>query len=156
MTRRITALPGTAAEPLAAMHRACFPEEPWDAAAFRQILGLFGGFGHVAWQDDSPAGFLVARDLGGEIEVLSLGVVPQWRRCGVASALIAAVIAEAGRRGSASVVLEVASENAGARRLYAAFDFVEVGRRPRYYQRPGRSADALILRRRTEAAASGG
>jgi ribosomal-protein-alanine N-acetyltransferase len=146
MTRHITAVPPGAAVPLAALHRACFPEDPWDADALGQILALSGGFGHLAWQADSPAGFVLARDLGGEVEILSLGVVPQWRRQGIGRALLDAVIAEAGRRRSFSVVLEVAAGNETARRLYAAFGFVEVGRRPRYYTRTGGTADALILR----------
>jgi [ribosomal protein S18]-alanine N-acetyltransferase len=143
----ITAVPRSAGVPLAAMHRACFPEDPWDAAAFEQILALPGGFGHLAWQADRPVGFVLARDLGGEVEILSLGVVPESRRQGAGRALLEAVIAEAGRRRSCSVVLEVAAENASARRLYAAVGFAQAGRRPRYYRRTGGTADALILRR---------
>ena len=147
MSRRITSLPASAAVPLAAMHRACFPEDPWDAAALEQILTLSGGFGHLAWHAENPAGFILARDLGGEVEILSLAVLPQWRRQGIGRALLDAAIAAAGRRGAGSIVLEVAVENAAARRLYAAFGFVEVGRRPRYYQCSGGSGDALVLRR---------
>jgi ribosomal-protein-alanine N-acetyltransferase len=41
--------------------------------------------------------------------------------------------------------LEVAADNAAARSLYAAAEFVEVGRRRRYY---AGGADALVLRRK--------
>ncbi len=146
MTLRIAALPLFAAEPLAAMHLACFPEDPWDAAALERILALAGGFGYLAWYDDSPAGFLLARDLGDEAEILSLGVLPAWRRRGAGQALLAAVNAEAGRRGLAALVLEVAADNAAARRLYEGCGFAQVGRRPRYYRRPDATVDALILR----------
>jgi ribosomal-protein-alanine N-acetyltransferase len=142
----IAPLPAGAAEPLSAMHRASFPEDPWDAEALERILGLFGAFGYLAWQDDTPAGFVVARDLGGEVEVLSLGVLPQWRRQGIGRRLIDAVVAEAARRRAASLVLEVATENQAARGLYAAMGFIQVGRRPRYYRRTDGRADALILR----------
>lgn len=143
----VAAVPAGAAAPLAALHRACFPEDPWDAAALERVLALAGGFGYLAWQADTPAGFILARDLGGEVEILSLGVLPEWRRQGIGGALLAAVIAEAGRRHIGSIVLEVASENEAARRLYAGLGFVPVGRRPRYYRRNGGTADALILRR---------
>ena len=147
MSRRITPVPTGAAVPLAAMHRACFPEEPWDAPALERILALAGGFGFLAWQGDTPVGFILARDLGGEVEVLSLGVLPEWRCRGIGRALIDQVAADAERRQIGSIVLEVATENDAARRLYAACDFVQVGRRPRYYRRMSGRSDALILRR---------
>jgi ribosomal-protein-alanine N-acetyltransferase len=129
------------------MHSAAFPEDPWDADALERILGLSGGFGYLAWQEGALAGFILARDLGGEVEVLSLGVLPAWRRRGAGRALLDAVVAEAQRRSAGSLVLEVATENAAARLLYAACDFIQVGRRPRYYRRADGRADALILRR---------
>ena len=143
----VVPLPAGAAAPLAAMHLAAFPEDPWDAAALERILALTGGFGYLAWQEGAPAGFILARDLGGEVEILSLGVLPGWRRRGVGRALLDAVVAQAQRRSAGSLVLEVATENAAARLLYAACDFVQVGRRPRYYRRADGRADALILRR---------
>lgn len=149
MTRRITPVPANAAVPLAGMHGACFPDEPWDAATLERILALAGGFGYLGWQGHSLAGFILARDLGGgEAELLSLGVLPQWRRQGFGRALIDAVVAEAERRDLGSIVLEVATENTAARRLYVAGGFIQVGRRPRYYQRStGGRSDALIMRR---------
>jgi ribosomal-protein-alanine N-acetyltransferase len=143
----ITPLPPGAAVPLAAMHGACFPEEPWDAAALRLILALSGCFGYLAWEAGAPVGFILARDLGGEAEILSLGVLPERRRCGIGRGLIDATLAEAERRRIGSIVLEVATANDAARRLYAACGFLQVGRRPRYYRRANGLTDALILRR---------
>ncbi len=147
VSRHITPIPTSAALPLSAMHRACFPDDPWDAAALERILAMSGGFGYLAWQGDTPAGFILARDLGGEVEILSLGVVPAWRRGGIGRALVDSVMAEADRRHIGTIVLEVATGNEAARRLYAAVGFVQVGRRPRYYRHTGGQADALILRR---------
>ena len=147
MTGGITRLPPGLALPLAAMHAACFPEDPWDAAALGRILALFGVFGYLAGAADVPSGFILARDLGEEAEVLTLGVLPGNRRQGVGRDLLDAVIAEAGRRGLGSVVLEVAADNEAARRLYADAGFMPVGRRPRYYRRRSGVVDALIMRR---------
>jgi len=74
-------------------------------------------------------------------------VLPAWRRRGIGRALLDSVVAEAQRRRAGSLVLEVATENAPARLLYAACGFAQVGRRPRYYRRADGRADALILRR---------
>jgi len=146
MTRRIEPIPPGAAAALAILHRAAFPDDAWDAPAMGRILALTGGFGWLAWEGEIPAGFILVRDLGGESEVLSIGVVPRWRRRGIALALIKAAIAETRRRGIASVVLEVAVDNDPARALYEAVGFATVGRRPGYYRRPDGRADALILR----------
>ena len=143
---RIAPMPVTAAAPMAQLHLACFPDEPWDAEAFARLLALPGCFGCLAWERRQPVGFALARDLGIECEVLSLGVVPPRRRRGTGRELVCAVIAEAKRRRLGSVVLEVAVDNEAARRLYQGFGFVQVGHRPRYYRRRSGLADALILR----------
>ena len=151
MTFQISPIPIGAAVPLSLLHGACFPEEPWEVDALERILTLSGGFGFCAWQQQRPVGFVLARDLGGETEILSIGVLPGCRRRGIGRALLVAVFAETERRGGDSVVLEVAADNDPARRLYAGLGFVAAGRRPRYYSRASGPADALILRRMTSA-----
>lgn len=146
MNRRIEPIPATVTEALAIMHRACFPDDPWEAPALARIMALSGGFGWLAWEEDEPAGFILVRDLGNECEVLSLGVVPRWRRRGLARELLQTAIAEAGRRGLPAMVLEVAVDNGAANDLYTGIGFTAVGRRPRYYRRPDGRADALVLR----------
>jgi ribosomal-protein-alanine N-acetyltransferase len=143
---RIAPIPAGAAEPLAALHRACFPDDPWEAGALSRIMALSGGFGWLAWEGRAPVGFILVRDLGNECEILSLGVAPRWRRRGIAQALLAAVVAESERRDLPSLVLEVAIDNDAASTLYSSAGFVAVGRRARYYRRPGGRVDALILR----------
>lgn len=156
MSWAITPLPASAAKPLALLHAQCFPEEPWDADALRRILALSGGFGRLAWDGNMPAGFVLARDLGDECEILSLGVVPEYRQRGAGGALLQALFEEAARRGRPSVVLEVAADNAAARALYSRAGFVAVGHRPRYYRRGGEMIDAAILRCPVSGAAVGG
>jgi len=152
--RRIVPLPPGLTLPLATMHAACFPEDPWDAAALDRILALSGVFGHLAWESGAPLGFILARDLGEEAEVLTLGVLPETRRRGVGRALLDAMMAETRCRRCGSIVLEVAADNAAARRLYAAYGFTQAGRRPRYYRRLGGTLDGLILRRSMESEAA--
>jgi ribosomal-protein-alanine N-acetyltransferase len=142
----IAPLPPGAAEPLSRLHRLCFPDDPWDETACCEILGMPGCFGFVAWQDAAPIGFALALDLGGTCEILSLGVIPDRRRRGAGAALLAAITAEARRRGGRALVLEVAEDNPVARALYAARGFVAIGRRARYYRRGRQFADALVLR----------
>ena len=79
--------------------------------------------------------------------MLTFGVLPEARRQGIGRALLDTLLAAAHRRRLGSVVLEVAADNAAARRLYAARGFIQAGRRPRYYRRPGGTVDGLIMRR---------
>ena len=151
MIRRLEAVSGEAvgalAAPLSMLHRTCFPEEPWEPQAMAKIMAMAGFFGCMAWEDGEPAGFALALDLGGECEILALGVVPGRRRAGTGSALLAAICEEGSRRGGNSMFLEVAADNGGARALYATGGFVQISRRRNYYRRPGGPVDALVLRR---------
>jgi ribosomal-protein-alanine N-acetyltransferase len=146
VTRRVEPIPQGAAEALALLHGACFPDDPWEAGALTRIMGLSGGFGWLAWEEDDPAGFVLVRDLGNECEILSFGVTPRWRRRGVGQTLLQTAIEETARRGLPSIVLEVAIDNDPAIELYNAAGFAVVGRRARYYRRPDGRVDALILR----------
>ena len=150
VSRRLDPVSGAAAgalaTPLSMLHAICFPQEPWTPQAMAKIMAIAGFFGRIAWADDRPAGFALALDLGGECEILSLGVVPEQRRRGTGSALLTAIGEEAGRRGGDRVFLEVAVDNTAACALYSAAGFVQIARRSRYYHRSSGAVDALVLR----------
>jgi [ribosomal protein S18]-alanine N-acetyltransferase len=152
MTRRIEPMSWAAAGPISELHRACFPEDPWDVGAITQIMGMPGFFGRIGWEEGGPVGFALALDLRKETEILSLGVLRDYRRTGIGSALLNAVCLEAQVRAAECVVLEVAVDNAAARALYAVCGFTAVGHRPNYYRNVGSLADGLILRRTLAAA----
>ena len=125
------------ADLLAWIHERSFPpSERWDAAAFAELLRTPGAFGVL----DGRGGFVLARQAGGEAEVLTLAVEPAARRLGVGRALMAALAGGF----SGPVFLEVADDNEAALGLYASAGFVECGRRRGYY---GPFRDALVLRR---------
>ena len=146
MTSRIEPLPRGSASAISLLHRACFPEDPWDARAIEQIMGIPGFFGQVGWAKTAPVGFALTLALGDEAEVVSLGVLPDYRRCGIGSAILDAVCREARLRDAERVVLEMASDNEAARALYIRRGFTVVGCRRNYYRRAERVVDALTLR----------
>ncbi len=139
----ITPLSVAHAALMAGMHRICFAE-PWDQAAMAGLLASPGCGGFLEGTGDEPRGFILVRTAADEAEILTLLVLPPYRRAGIARALMEAAGALARAGGATVLYLEVAAGNAAARSLYAGLDFVEAGRRPRYY--PG-GGDALILRR---------
>ena len=151
-SRRLEPLCGGAAPslalPLSMLHRACFPDDPWQPDEMARIMAIAGFFGRIAWEKGEPTGFALALDLGEECELLALGIAPGRRRAGSGSALLTAICDEVVRRAGHSIFLEVAADNAAARALYAGNGFVQIGRRPNYYRRAAGRVDALVLRRK--------
>jgi ribosomal-protein-alanine N-acetyltransferase len=146
MIRRIETLFSDEIPRLAALHRACFPDDPWDAAAIEHVLRIPGFFGRVSWSGGLYIGFAMALHLGEESEIVALGVRRGHRRRGLGSVLLDSICLEGWLRGAESIVLEVALNNDAARLFYAAHGFTIVGRRPNYYRQRGEVADALVLR----------
>ena len=83
-----------------------------------------------------------------ETDMMNIAVHPDFRRQGVARALILALIGELKKRGSRCLTLEVRASNDPARTLYESLGFAHVGTRRNYYQNP--KEDALILRKEWE------
>jgi ribosomal-protein-alanine N-acetyltransferase len=130
---------------LGRLHRSCFTE-PWSRADLAHLLALPGGFGLIARYYEgglSPldalrgVGFAICRVVRDECELLSIGVVPGWRRRGVAGELLRASMLRCHAWGARTMFLEVAVDNEPAQALYEAHGFERVGTRPDYYQRPG-------------------
>lgn len=125
---------------LAEVHATSF-DAPWDVDAFADLLAQPGVLAL-----GEAEGFILVREAAGEAEILTLAVRPEARRRGYGQRLVAAAVQALIELQADRLFLEVAEDNAAARALYARCDFVEVGRRPRYYARAnGPAADALIL-----------
>ncbi|MGA8847379.1 MAG: ribosomal protein S18-alanine N-acetyltransferase [Nocardioides sp.] len=89
------------------------------------------------------AGYAVASIVADIAELQRIAVTPSHRRTGLASALLATVVAAAQEQRADRVLLEVREDNHGALAFYADQGFVEIDRRRRYY-RDG--ATAIVLR----------
>ncbi len=100
---------------------------------------------YVAQGERGVAGFVLARWVGGEMEILNLAVEPEERRRGAGRALVAAALEEGAGRGAAQVFLEVRESNRAAREFYSRLGFAVCGRRPGYYQEP--EEDAVLMAR---------
>jgi ribosomal-protein-alanine N-acetyltransferase len=136
---------------LAALHGRCFPIG-WPQTTFADLLSLPGSFGLLATVLDNgaaqPVGFALARVAADEAELLSIGVVPEAQRRGIARRLIAACVERVASAGATALFLEVGETNASARALYDGLGFQVVGRRPGYYRQPdGSHEDAVVMRR---------
>ena len=130
------------AVPLVEIERRCF-SDPWSETSFREALDSSWSFGLVAHHSHRIAGYLIGREIAGTGEVLNLAVSPDFRRRGVARALLRAGLTALRKRRVEEVYLEVRESNRSAQALYLSSGFRPVGQRAAYYRNP--KEDALVL-----------
>jgi ribosomal-protein-alanine N-acetyltransferase len=124
------------------IERAVF-SDPWSERDLSECVRTDTPF-LVADHARTIIGYVIARQVLDEAEILNLGVIGARQRQGVGRSLVEAMLARLHRTGAGTVFLEVRDSNAVARRLYAALGFADVGRRQDYYRKP--TEDAVILR----------
>lgn len=129
---------------VAELEKLCF-SEPWSensiASELKNPLSLW----LVAMDGQKLVGYVGSQSVMGESDMMNIAVAPEYRREGVAEALIKTLTAQLLKNGNGSLTLEVRVSNAPAIALYQKLGFAQVGRRPNYYRSP--REDALILRK---------
>ena len=78
-----------------------------------------------------------------EAHVTNIAVMPDFRRNGIARALMLQLMEHAIARGATSMTLEVRESTLPAQTLYTQLGFVQNGFRPRYYTDTGEGAKLL-------------
>ncbi len=131
---------------IAEAERICF-SDPWSEDG---LASLFDNSTGVALICESQglvlrlAGYVFARVIAGEAEILNIAVLPGFRRAGLGSGLLSSALDDLRSRGASSVFLEVRESNEEAKRLYGARGFRPVGVRTDYYRKP--RENALVMR----------
>ncbi|MCA9494387.1 MAG: ribosomal protein S18-alanine N-acetyltransferase [Myxococcales bacterium] len=136
MIRRATIadLPAMAAVEAASAHA------PWSESALAGSLATPSCTALLA--GEPVLGHAVATAVAGEGELLTLAVLPEARRRGIASTLLDALVAWWRTEGVERAYLEVRADNAPALALYERGRWQRTGLRPRYY-RDG--TDAVLM-----------
>ncbi|TPW28333.1 GNAT family N-acetyltransferase [Pararhizobium mangrovi] len=133
----------------AAIHFARF-RRSWDEDEIHSLLVQKPVFGFVARRSDGMrplVGFVLARAMAGESEILTIAVHERYPRLGLGWRLMRAAMGEARNRGSETMFLEVDASNASAIALYRTLAFRQVGERAAYYDHgSGRRSAALVMR----------
>ena len=132
---------------IARLEKECF-SDPWGPKSISSELENPLSCWLVALEGVMVAGYVGSQTVLGETDMMNLAVHPSFRRRGIASALVCELVEALKERGSHSLTLEVRVSNEPARELYERLGFVQVGRRPNYYQHP--REDGLILRKEWE------
>ena len=121
----------------------------WPPESYASLANSPGGLLLVCKAKNQVIGFVAARQVADEAEILNIAVHGDFRRKGVASALLLGALDAFRRSAATRVFLELRESNLPARTLYERYGFVLSGRRASYYTNP--TEDALcMLRKLTE------
>ncbi len=117
------------------LHKSCFPDKPWSASDFADLKK--SGCDIIVSQN----GFIVWRTVADEAEIITIGVKPDARGNGIASAMLTIVENDAKKYGVNKIFLEVSKNNIPALNLYKINGYKKIGTRPKYYD----GIDAIIM-----------
>jgi [ribosomal protein S18]-alanine N-acetyltransferase len=120
----------------------------WTETSIEGVFQQSGIAAFIAEISDRPTGFIIARWVAGEAEILNLAVRVQHRRRGLAANLFRRLLEELREHGTTRLFLEVRQSNATAIRFYQKLGFTQIGRRNGYYRNP--PGNALVLEKRLE------
>ena len=119
--------------------------EAWNRRQVEDALLLGNCHYGLAMAGAECAGFYLARNGFGEVELLLLAVDPLHRRRGFARQLLEDLAAFARTRNAERLLLEMRDGNP-AEHLYRQFGFEAIGARKNYYQQPdGSRGDAITF-----------
>jgi ribosomal-protein-alanine N-acetyltransferase len=116
----------------------------WPPENYAKLAESPGGILLVCEAEGRPAGFLAARRAADEAEILNIAVHRDFRRKGVASALLIAALSEFRSSAIARVFLELRESNLPALALYNHHGFLPSGRRRAYYHFPTEDAVCMV------------
>ncbi len=129
-------------EAVAAIAAACF-SMPWSEGAYRRELQNPQAITLVASDKNGIMGFVNCGFVAGELTVNALAVLPQYRRMGIAHALMQSAFAWT-KDICEVCYLEVRESNLAARKLYENLGFTQNGYRANYYEQPTEAAVLMI------------
>jgi ribosomal-protein-alanine N-acetyltransferase len=115
----------------------------WPLESYERMTRLPGALALVCETDTGVTGFLLARQVADEAEVLNLAVLTDSRRKGQATALLTAALDHFRNSGVLRIFLEVRESNQPAIAFYTKHGFFSSGRRKAYYRDP--IEDALCM-----------
>ena len=97
----------------------------------------------TAMENDALAGYLGIQYGPDGADIMSIATSPDFRGKGIAKQLLSHMESQLKALNLKWITLEVRPSNASALALYTSQGFQQVGRRPKYYQKP--TEDALLL-----------
>ena len=123
---------------VAEIENACFAH-PWSRKDLEAQLSIDTSHFIVASLNGRAVGYMGLQIFSGEGYVTNVAVLPEYRRRGIAEALIAAQM----KNDMRFITLEVRKSNAAAIALYEKMVYKNIGIRKNFYEKP--VEDAVIM-----------
>jgi ribosomal-protein-alanine N-acetyltransferase len=133
---------------LASYEKLLFPYSPWNTAQFKEeFAGIpITRYMSVAEADNKIIGycgvFLPAPGI--EADILTVAVLPEYRRQGIAKEFMRQIEEWSKERGASAMMLEVEQTNESAIELYKSLGYMKISVRMDYY---GPGKDAFVMRK---------
>jgi ribosomal-protein-alanine N-acetyltransferase len=133
---------------LATYEKQLFPYSPWSTAQFKEE---FAGIPTTRYMSVAESGntivgycgvFLPAA--GVEADILTVAVLPEYRRQGIAKEFMSQIEQWSRERGASAMMLEVELSNESAIKLYESLGYMKISVRMDYY---GPGKDAFVMRK---------
>lgn len=128
------------------LERASFPTDAWSESLMAAELASPHGRYLVDVEAGRVVGYGGVRAVRGaaDADIQTIAIAEAARGAGRGRALLRALLGEARECGAREMFLEVRADNPVAEALYASEGFVEIARRPRYYQPD--DVDAVVMK----------
>lgn len=127
---------------VAQLESQCF-STPWSHGDLINELDNPWAIWLTATEESSLAGYLGIQYGPDGADIMAIATDPAFRGKGIAKLLLLEMEQRLKELSLQWITLEVRPSNVSALALYSSLGFVQVGRRPRYYQKP--TEDALLL-----------
>ena len=133
---------------LATYEKELFPYSPWSTSQFKEE---FAGIPTTRYMSVAESGnkvvvycgvFLPAP--GVEADILTVAVLPDFRRQGIAREFMRQIEQWSKERGASAMMLEVEQSNSAAIELYKSLGYMKISVRMDYY---GPGQDAFVMRK---------
>ena len=123
----------------------CF-STPWTEKSIAESIENENTVLYLALVDGEAAGYMGVQIFSGEGYVTNIATLPQFRRRGVARALMNEVL----KNDMEFLTLEVRESNTPAVKLYESMGFKKVGKRPKFYREPVEDAVLYTIYKRED------
>ena len=127
---------------VAQLEAACF-STPWSESSIREELTNEWAIWIVALEGAQLAGYIGVQFGPDGADIMTIATAPAFRKKGIGQTLITMMVKQLRQKQLKWLTLEVRPSNIAAIRFYTALGFEQVGRRPRYYQKP--TEDAILM-----------
>lgn len=125
---------------ISALEKECF-SLPWNETSVQELFDKDSSCSYTARVNDEFAGYILAENICGDINLYRVSVKNEFRRLGIGTALIDRL-----RSQSADMIsLEVRKSNMNAISLYKKLGFTIEGERKDFYEQPVEDAYVMIL-----------